>query len=181
MSRHFPPPRNDPKETQIQRLVKKTGCDPLLCQEALVHSQGSLFSALLHLEQEGHTSPPKHPNGGCFSTKETWATLHPPPAVEEDVAWSEPSFQSSLKHEILENRFQIWKGRDVVFQMPVVCLVLLFPLTYGSLVLLLFLPLFFGIHYRFSSEGSFLSEFNPIVRRTSTYLSKSTRIFRRKS
>ncbi len=175
----FPTPRIDPKEAQVQRLAQKTGCDPALCREALVESQGSLLSALLLLEEKALVSPPDHPNGGFYSTKSMGQATEPAP-MSDDLDWEGQGFWGSLQHEILHNQFEIWRGTQRLWKIPVTLLVLLFPLTYGSLVVLLILPLFFGIHYRFSSEGSFLSEFNPIVKRISNSLSNFRHLFKHK-
>lgn len=171
MSHGFSSPRVGSQDNQIQRLVQKTGCDPLLCQEALIESKGSLLSALLSLEAKGQTPPPPHPNGGFFSTK-GMPEPQSSPVLEEGADWDNPGFFHSLQHEILQNHFEIWHREQFLLKIPVALLILLFPITYGSLVFLLILPLFLGINYRFSSEGSFLSEFNPIVKRISNYLSK---------
>lgn len=180
MSPPFHAPRPGHQQAQIQRLASKTGCDHSLCQEALVQSKGSLLSALLYLESTGHAQPPPHPNGGSFSTKgiQPEPVTSPTPPGETD--WESPGFYTSLQHEILQNRFELWRGDHRLCKIPVAVLILLFPLTYGSLVFLLFVPLFFGIYYRFSYEGSFLSEFNPIVKRISNSLSKFGRILHKK-
>lgn len=182
MSQPLRPPISQIKERQIQRLCQKSGCSRDVSMQALNQQQGSLLSAYLSLEAEGLIPPPEHPNAGFFSTKDM-GILPDFPQISVDNTqdhWSIPSFLHTIKSEIFQNNFELWYHNRYRCKIPVAMLLLLFPLTYGSLVLLLSLPLFFGVHYRFSSEGSLLSEFNPIVKRISNSLSKLPHIFKKK-
>lgn len=184
MPNQFSAPQGLPKEAQIQRLSQKTACAPLLCRQALVDSKGSLLSALLLLEEQGHVLPPTHQNQGRFSTKDKAFVPESPvdlPLEEAEHSWSWGGFLRTFQSELLHNHFELWYGEQYLKKIPVIVLLVLFPLSYGSLAIFVTVPLFFGIHYRFSAEGSFLSEFNPIILRISKSLSELRSILKPKS
>lgn len=157
---------------QVERLCQKTSCTPEIAQEVLAEQQGSLLSAFLALEQMGQVPIPEHPSQGFFSTKDqhnlTFDALLPRESPED--TWSFHGFTQFLKRELVINHLELWYKDKYWRRLPVYVLLLLFPLTYGSLLPILTLPLFLGVHYRFSQEGSFLSEFNPVLRRTTKTL-----------
>ncbi len=156
-------------QDRLARLQELTHCSLERCREA--DAQGSLLSAILFLEAEGDIPAPSHQNQGFYSTKEehhlpdfSQFTQHAPDPLESS------SFLPLIRQEILENHFEIWTSHRYLARIPVFMLLLLFPLSYGGLFPLLLFPLFFGLHYRFSSSGSFLAEFNPIIRRIANTL-----------
>ncbi len=75
-----------------------------------------------------------------------------------------------MKRELFSNYFELWQQEQFLTRIHVLVVLLLFPLTFGSLMIVMILPMFFGIYYRFSYEGTFLAEFNPILRRASNSL-----------
>lgn len=181
MPQTFHPPVGRPKERQIKRLCDKTGCSRETSIQALLEHQGSLLSAFLALESQGVVSGPDLPHGGVFSTKDKHFVVETPaiPEDEPEHSWSWPLLWGHFKHEIWNNNFELWHHGVMMGKLRVPLLLLLFPLTYGSLLLLLTIPLFFGVYYRFSSQGSFLSEFNPIVKRMSTFFHKVRHMFKK--
>lgn len=162
--------RANAQEQRVERLCQKTGCSPQQAEEALSQGKGSLLSAVLYLEETG--SLPVAP-GGTFSTKDF--SRSPPEPVEpwESELHSEErkTLFSWLKEELFFNQLGLWYKEQFLFGIPVIFLLLLFPLSYGSLFPLLLLPLLFGLHYQFSAEGSFLAEFNPIMKRVTRTVS----------
>ncbi|MFI3254322.1 MAG: hypothetical protein R3Y63_08320 [Eubacteriales bacterium] len=164
----------------LTRLQNKTSCSIEKAQEALRDSDGSLLSAVLYLEKTGETSPPDHETKGFFSSKDVPKEVISPAPVSIPETWTVSAFFRVMKQELFLNYFQMWHQDYHISSLPVFLLLLLFPLTFGSLFLLLLIPLFFNIHYRFSLEGSFLAEFNPIMRRVGkTFASLGKKINKR--
>ncbi len=160
-----------PYDSQILRLCQKAQCTTPEAEQALAQSQGSLLSALLYLENQGKIPCPNHPNQGFFSSKD----LSLQPTTTQGGTMEKPvsgGIWKSLHRELIANYFELWKEEEYLTRMPVLVLLFLFPLTLGSLLLVLVLPLLFGLHYRFSQEQSFLAEFNPIMKRVSLTLSE---------
>ncbi len=152
---------------RIQRLCEKTGCSPQEAEFAL--EQGSLLDAVAYLEEQGQVSLAV--DLGYFSTLDvSVAVEETETAVMGTDACTSDTLADWLKRELLFNQFQLWRGERFLCGMPVLLLLFLFPLTFGSLLPLLTLPVLLGIHYRFSYQGSFLAEFNPIMRRVTNTL-----------
>lgn len=170
------------KQRHLTRLEEKNPtCTPQQCLDA--YHQGSLLSAQLLLEQQGYATAPSHANGGSFCTQD----LRPPTDLntltssQEESSGSPQGLFATLKREFWDNQLEVLYKQQYRQRIPVCMLLILFPLSYGSLLFLLLLPLFFNVSYRFSREGSFLAEFNPIIQRMSTSLTSVTKKIRPKS
>ncbi len=167
-----------PRPQDIARLQEKTSCNPQDCARALSQGEGSLLSALLLLEAEGQVEAPAQ--GGSFSTKDQDAFAEFPDfAKPQEDLWTWPSFYQMLRQEVFDNHLCVWAGPRQLFRVPVLLIMILFPISYGTLLPLAVIPMFFGIEYRFSHHGSFLAEFNPILRRCRKALSIFGRNMRR--
>lgn len=150
-------------ELRLARLAEKNNCDPSLLTEAL--AQGSLLSAQLYLEEQGVARCPAHPNQGFFSTQDSPFATTAKLQDKKQESWTPSAFFRMVKQELFLNYLELWHKKRYLARIPVFFLLLLFPLSFGSLLLPLILPLFLGCAYRFSLEGSFLAEFNPVMTR----------------
>lgn len=153
---------------QVARLCQKTGCTPSQALEALSQGERSLLSALLRLEAEGQVTAPSQ--GGFYSTKDHHSPQHLQEIqdfAEDDllIPWTLHSFLKILREELVENHLEFWKWEEYKQRLPVWAVLLLLPATYGIMLPLLLVAMFFGVSYRFGREGSFLAEFNPIFSR----------------
>lgn len=161
-------------ESRILRLREHTGCSVEKAKEALIQGEGSLLSAVLYLEEQGHIDPPKVQ--GFFSTKECKETRPSIHGTEKEKARGKTLLQG-CREELIDNYLELWYKDHFLGHIPVVCVMLLMPITYGSVFPLLIAPLFFGVYYRFSSVDSFLGEFNPIMKRMTRTLYRLKRRF----
>lgn len=168
------------EEVRITRLRDKTGCSYDKAEEALSQGDGSLIVALLYLEEKSQVRIPV--GGGFYSTKEEENSFsHFPEFPQgEDTPVTFFSGAKLLFIELWENSLQIWYKERYLVKVPVLLLLLSFPFSYGSIFPLLAIPMFFGIHYRFSLQESFLAEFNPILLRMSASLFDISHKFNKK-
>lgn len=164
---------------RLDRLQLKTGCSLEKVKEAMGQGDGSLLEGLLYLEGQGHVEIPE--NNGFFSTQ------HSGEEQSLDFKNSFPEEHKGLrftlqlvKEELLENYVELWYKNTYLGHIPVVCFLLLMPLTYGTLFPMIVLPMFVGVHYRFSNETSFLAEFNSVIARLSRNLYEMSSKFKRK-
>lgn len=158
------------EDVRIARLREKTGCSRDKAKEALAQGDGSLLTAVLYLEEKSHVRPPV--GGGFFSSKEE-QTFHDLSGFTGDGEEKPVTFFYLLKMifgELFLNFLEIWYKERFLLKIPVFLMILLMPVTYGSVFAFLIIPLFFGVQYRFSRQGSFLAEFNPVLQRLSTTL-----------
>lgn len=158
--------------SRILRLREHTGCSVEKAKEALLQGEGSLLSAVLYLEEQGHIGTPKAQ--GFFSTKEYKETNPPINGTEKKKG---KTLLQGCREELIDNYLELWYKDHFLGHIPVVCVMMLMPITYGSVFPLLIAPLFFGVYYRFSSVDSFLGEFNPILKRMTRMLYRLKRGF----
>lgn len=157
-------------QDRIKRLCDRTGCSSTEAELAL--AQGSLLEAVAYLEKQGQISMESSlsVNLGHFSTLDIPETVEKEETTVKVEHGSRGTVLDWLKRELILNQFQLWRGKKFLCGIPVILLLVLFPLTFGSLLPILTLPLLVGIHYRFSYQGSFLAEFNPIMKRVTNTL-----------
>lgn len=145
-----------------ERLMEKTNCTQDQAQEAL--AQGSLLQATLQLEAQGLVQPPALP--GHYSTR--YCPESPPstalPPGQEDKPWTWELFFLSLKKELWNNYLELWYKEQKRIAVPLIVPLLLLLLSYGALLLLLPLSLFFGLYYQVSLEESLLFPWNPALK-----------------
>lgn len=164
------------QQQRIDRLREKTGCSFDKAQEALSQGDGSLLHGLLYLEEKGHARIP--PDHGFYSTKtqhSSFQHLSTGKELEASEEWKEfqvdsstpPSLLTLCKEELLLNYLEVWYKKQMLGNIPVVCLFFLMPLSYGSVFPVLVAPMFVGVYYQFSRKESFLAEFNSVLRRIS--------------
>lgn len=162
---------------RIQRLREKTGCSMEKVKEALTVTEsrdGSLLEALLYLENQGHAVIPEQE--GFYSTFGEKTPMQFPElaSFSEDVETpiNLKTVTHTIKEELFHNQLEVWRGDYCVGRMPVFFLLFLMPVTYGNIFPMISIPMFFGVHYRFSHSGSFLAEFNSIIFRVSKTLNE---------
>lgn len=158
------------EEVRITRLREKTGCSQDKAREALAQGDGSLLAAILYLEEKSHVKAPV--GGGFFSSKEEQTFLDFSELTRENEE-TPVTFFSMVKMmfaELFLNQFEIWYKERFLLKIPVFLMIILMPATYGGVFAVLIFPMFFGMQYRFSKQGSFLAEFNPVLQRMSTAL-----------
>lgn len=150
------------EEHRITRLTETTGCSKEKAKEAMAQGDGSLLSAVLYLEDKGHVRVAE--GEGFHSTKEI---PPPPPHIPLSPTLNEEhsSFFRVCREELFQNYLELWYKDQFLGHIPVGCFMFLMPVTYGSVFPLLVVPMFLGVYYRFSHTGSFLAEFNPVMKR----------------
>lgn len=148
-----------------ERLLEKSACTLHQVEEALGQGDGSLLEGLLYLEQQGLVASPE--GNGSFSTKSSGRTtaMTALPSGQTEDSWYGRGMWQVGKQELLENYLEFWYKKKYLARIPVVFLLFLMPLTYGTLFPGILIPMFFGVYYRFSSEKSFLAEFNSVLLR----------------
>lgn len=164
---------SDISNLQIQRLQEKTGCSREKAKEALSQGDGSLLEGLLYLERRGHAIPVV--DGFYSSERQHLQRDISPYPSSSDKEYTPLSTLEVFKKELLENYLEVRYQHKRLGHIPVICFLFLMPLSYGSVLPVLVLPMFFGVYYRFSSAGSFLAEFNPVAGRMARTLTEITR------
>lgn len=151
------------KNQLATRLVEKTGCTQEQASLALEQGDGSLLDAMLYLESRGQALPCS--GLGEYSTQHrsaqrSYDSLSPLVGGDELPPWTWRHFFLCLKKELFENFLKLWYKETGVIELPMAAVVLLVPITYGVVLLILLISLFFGASYQFTCKESVLYPLN---------------------
>lgn len=142
---------------QVEKLVEKANITYDEAKAALEAADGNLLDALIELERQGKVRAPK--GGGYYNSQGTTAadsTVVTTTGQQKQEQQKEPgwfhrllAFCGRLLEKGNANTFEVYRGQNTTFTIPVTILILLFLFCFWVTLPLLIIGLFFGYKYRF--------------------------------
>lgn len=160
---------------QVEKLREKANVTYDEAKNALETANGDMLDALIYLERQGKTIPPK--NGGYYQS-ESMENKNADESTDKQQSASETEQTGQSFTQLLRkflrwcgalvrrgnvNAFEVWKQDSIIISLPVTALALLLVFAFWITLPLLILGLFFGFRYMFKGPDFGKDEVNNFM------------------
>jgi len=154
----------------VEKLKARANVSYEEAKEALNACDDDLLDAMIYLENAGKISAPAH--GGAYSSTQTGqgqdSGAKYTGAQQKDESFGEimgrlGRFICGLIGKGMRNVFEVWRGGEMQFSVPVLLLIALIILAFYVVIPLLIIGLFFGFKYRFSGRDLDRTQVNKVM------------------
>ena len=154
----------------VEKLKARANVSYEEAKEALNASGDDLLDAMIYLENAGKVPAPAH--GGAYSSTQSRQEQDSGEKYtgtqQQDESFGEIMgrlyrFICGLIGKGMRNVFEVWRGGEMQFSIPVLLLIALAVLAFYVVLPLLIIGLFFGFKYRFSGRDVDKTQVNKVM------------------
>ncbi|MCL2579289.1 MAG: ubiquitin [Oscillospiraceae bacterium] len=154
----------------VEKLRARANVSYEEAKEALNATGGDLLDAMIYLENNGKVAAP--PSGGSYSSSQNTSEQSPgtdyAKAEQKDESFGAIMgqlfrFLGRLLDKSLRNDFEVWRGSEKVFSVPVLLLIVLAIFAFYFTLPALIIALFFGFRYKFSGRDLDKTAVNKVM------------------